>query len=241
MRRSLNGVASVVTGASSGIGRAIAHALAAEGARLGLVLRTEAAMQQAVDGWPSGAPEPVPLLANLADDDAIEAAVSGIGARLGAVGVLVHSAGTIALGPFLELPVQSLDQQYRLNVRAPFLLTQRLLPALIATKGQIVFVNSSAGLIARAGVSQYAASKHALKALADSLRDEVHADGVRVVSVYPGRTATRMQASVRRMEGLPFEPERCLAPEDVAALVIGALTMPERAEVKDISVRPMRE
>ena len=102
-----------------------------------------------------------------------------------------------------------------------------------------MFVNSVAGLVARAGVSQYAASKHALKAIADSVREEVHADGVRVISVYPGRTATPMQESLRRMEGQPFEPARYIAPEDIASLVIGALTMPERTEVKDISIRPM--
>jgi NADP-dependent 3-hydroxy acid dehydrogenase YdfG len=88
-------------------------------------------------------------------------------------------------------------------------------------------------------VSQYAASKHALKALADGLREEVHADGVRVISVFPGRTATPMQESVRRMEGRPHDARQYLRPEDVAAVVLNALTLPETAEVKDISIRPM--
>jgi short-subunit dehydrogenase len=241
MRRSLSGVGAVVTGASSGIGRAVAHALARQGARLGLVLRHEAGLARAAHDWPDGAAKPQPLLANLADDEAIEGLAVLIASRMGQVGVLVHCAGTIALGRFLELPAQALDEQYRLNVRAPFLLTQRLLPAIIAARGQIVFVNSSAGLVARAGVSQYAATKHALKALADSLREEVHVEGVRVISVYPGRTATPMQEAVRRMEGQSYEPDRYLAPEDVAAAIVDALTMPDRAEVKDVSIRPMRE
>jgi NADP-dependent 3-hydroxy acid dehydrogenase YdfG len=102
-----------------------------------------------------------------------------------------------------------------------------------------VFVNSSVGLNARANVGQYAATKHALKALADSLRDEVNADAVRVLSVFLGRTATPMQASVHEMEGKEYHPERLLLPEDVAAVVINALSLPRSAEVTDINIRPL--
>jgi short-subunit dehydrogenase len=158
-----------------------------------------------------------------------------------AVHVLVHCAGAIALGRFAELPLEALDEQYHVNVRAPIQLTQRLLPALQAVRGQIVFVNSSAGLAARAGVSQYGATKHAQKALADSLRDEVHSAGVRVLSVFPGRTATPMQERVRCMEGRSYDPVACLQPNDVASVVLAALEMPRSAEVKDISIRPMCE
>ena len=77
--------------------------------------------------------------------------------------------------------------------------------------------------------------------LADSLREEVHHDGVRVISVFPGRTATPMQAQVHEMEGRAYDPNACLRPEDVASVVLNALTLPESAEVKDISIRPMRE
>ena len=119
----------------------------------------------------------------------------------------------------------------------PFLLTQALLPDLLARRGQVVFVNSSAGLAARAGVAQYAATKHALKALADSLREEVHGHGVRVISIYPGRTATPMQEEVCRMEGVAYDPGACLQPADVATMVLSAMTLPDGAEVKDISIR----
>jgi short-subunit dehydrogenase len=239
MRRALTGDVAIVTGASSGIGRAIALGLAAEGARLGVVSRCTSHLDALMSRWPSQAPPPVALAADLTDEDALLRLADAIDEQLGPVGILVHSAGTIALGPFRELPAASLDEQYRLNVRAPFLLTQRLLQGIVMSRGQIVFVNSSAGLAARAGVSQYAASKHALKALADSLREEVHGDGVRVISVFPGRTATPMQEEVRRMENRPYSPESCLAPEDVAAVVIQALTMPVGVEIKEVSLRPM--
>jgi NADP-dependent 3-hydroxy acid dehydrogenase YdfG len=94
-------------------------------------------------------------------------------------------------------------------------------------------------LEARAHVGAYAATKHALKALADALRQEVNADGVRVISVYPGRTATPLQEVLHAQEGKPYFPERLLQPRDVAAAVLHALGMDRTAEVTDIRVRPM--
>jgi NADP-dependent 3-hydroxy acid dehydrogenase YdfG len=88
-------------------------------------------------------------------------------------------------------------------------------------------------------VGQYAASKHALKAIADSLRDEVNTEGIRVLSVYPGRTASPLQAAVHQMEGRTYHPERLMQPEDVALAVINALGLPRSAEVTDIHIRPM--
>ena len=236
MRRSLSGGAALVTGAGSGIGRAVAIRLAGDGARLGLVGRGEAGLRETAQA--AGAPDAVVLPADLTDDDGVRQLARHVGQRLGPLGVLVHCAATITIGRFLGLDVARLDEQYRLNVRAPFLLTQLLLPGVIAARGQVVFVNSSAGLAARAGVSQYAASKHALKALADSLREECRADGVRVISIYPGRTATPMQQAVRRMEGAPYDPAACLQPDDVAAAIVDALTAGETAELTDISIRP---
>jgi NADP-dependent 3-hydroxy acid dehydrogenase YdfG len=107
-------------------------------------------------------------------------------------------------------------------------------------QGQIVFINSSVAVVnARAKLGQYAASKHALKAIADSLREEVNADGLRVISVYPGRTATPMQAAVHEMEGRAYHPEHLMQPDDVAAMVINALSLPPSAEVTDIMIRPL--
>src|SRR5204863_10153273 len=103
--------------------------------------------------------------------------------------ILVHGAGTHFLGAVADAPIAQFDQQYRVNVRGPYLLTQLLLPLLRQRRGQIVFVNSTVGLQARAGIGAYAASKHALRAVADALREEVNPDGIRVLSVYPGRTA----------------------------------------------------
>jgi len=136
-RRSLRGLVAVVTGASSGIGKAIARALASEGARLVLVSRDERRLRDAAADWPGDAP-PALLTADLLQEADVAAVARSVIERFSAVDVLVHSAGTIALGPFATLPLSSLDEQYRLNVRAPFQLTQALLPHLIGARGQVV-------------------------------------------------------------------------------------------------------
>jgi NADP-dependent 3-hydroxy acid dehydrogenase YdfG len=102
----------------------------------------------------------------------------------------------------------------------------------------VVLINSGAGKAAKAGWSAYAAAKHGLKALADSLRDEVRSDGVRVTSVFPGRTATDMQAEVHAHEGKVYDPACFVRPEDVARVALLALRTPPPAVVDEISVRP---
>lgn len=229
----------VVTGASSGIGKAIALELAAQGAVLCLVgrkLETLAVVGESVH------PSPARLhyyQADLMSDGDIRELAACLQRDVGKLDLLIHSAGVIAWGQLERAPVEDFDRQYRTNVRAPYVLTQVLLPMLRAQRGQIVFINSSLSVRARAGVGQYAATKHALKAIADSLRDEVNADGLRVLSVFLGRTASPMQAATHAMEGKTYRPELLIQPEDVAATVIHALSLPRTAEVTDISMRPL--
>lgn len=225
----------VITGASSGIGAAIANALSETGRTLILNGRDRAALDAvATDVEQLGAHADV-RPADLNDDEQLTAFAAGLPERLHG---LIHSAGVALLGNQIDLPVANLDQQYRLNVRVPFLLTQALLPKLRAHAGLVVFVNSGAGQTAKAGWGGYAATKFALRALADALRDEEAAHGVRVTSVYPGRTATPMQREVREQEGGAFEPENYLRPEDVARMVAEVVRLPAGATVPDLSVRP---
>jgi NADP-dependent 3-hydroxy acid dehydrogenase YdfG len=158
------------------------------------------------------------------------------------VDILVHCAGAISLGGVEKAPVEDLDRQYRVNVRGPFHLTQALLPWILSCQGQIVFVNSLAGLLRpREDMAQYAATKYALRAIADSLREEVNSKGVRVTSVYPGRTSSAMQAGVHEREGRAYQPERLMQPDDVATVVMTALSLPRTAEMTDVSIRPMNK
>ena len=128
-----------------------------------------------------------------------------------------------------------------MNARAPYLLTQALLPRLVARQGQVVVLNSSIWGNAHAGTAAYAGSKYALKAFTDALRAEVNPAGLRVLSVYPGRTATPMQAAVHRAEARRYDPEALLQPEDVAATILAALALPRTAELTDLHIRPARK
>lgn len=230
----LQGQVAVVTGASRGIGRAIALALADAGARLCIVGRDAQTLRAVANGAHCYA-------ADLGADEDLDRVASAIAADLPAIHVLVHAAGILDRAPFDSATAEQLDRQYRTNVRAPYVLTQRLLPALKAAQGQLVFINSSAGVSARATVGAYAATKHALKAVADSLREEVNVAGVRVTSLYVGRTATRMQAELHAQEGKAYDPSGLIQPEDVASLTLHALSLPRTVEVTDVFLRPMRK
>jgi len=230
----------VVTGASSGIGKAIALELAAQGAILCLVGRELETLEAVAKRAEKTESQIRCYQADLTLDEDIRKLTTSLQQDFAYIDLLIHSAGVISLGPFHTAPVEEFDRQHRVNVRAPYLLTQALLPALRSRRGQIVFINSSAGLMnARANLGQYAATKHALKAIADSLRDEVNAEGLRVLSVYPGRTASPMQATIHAWEGKVYSPEDLMQPEDVAAVVVNALSLSQSAEVTDISVRPL--
>jgi NADP-dependent 3-hydroxy acid dehydrogenase YdfG len=231
----------VVTGSSSGIGRAIALDLAAKGAMLCLVGRKLETLEAVATMARETAPKVLSYCADLTVDEDIWKLSGCLERDFGHIDVLIHSAGVISLGKLQSACVQELDWQYRANVRAPYLLTQALLPMLISCQGQIVFINSSAGLSAKASVGQYAATKYALKAIADSLREEVNADGLRVLSVFPGRTASPMQAAVHERESKAYHPEHLMQPQDVAAVVLNALSLPRSAEVTDISIRPFQK
>ena len=232
---------SVVTGASSGIGKAIALSLAAQGAALCLVGRKLETLEAVAKVARETAPKVLSYCADLTVDEDIWKLTADLEKNFGHIDVLIHSAGMFSMGKLQNASIQNFEWQYQCNVRAPYLLTKALLPMLVAYWGQIVFINSSVGLSAKANLSQYAATKHALKAIADSLREEVNADGLRVLSVFPGRTASPMQAAIHEMEGKAYRPECLMQPQDVAAVVINALNLPRTAEVTDINIRPFQK
>ena len=230
----------VVTGASSGIGRAIALGLGALGARLCLVGRNLETLRSVADAAKVKAPQETRCYqADLAVDREVDQLIADILRDVRSVDILVHSAGVIRLGPLEAATGDQLDSHYKTNLRAPYVLTQGLLPALKSGQGQVLFVNSSAAFAAKANVGQYAASKHALKAVADSLREEVNPAGVRVLSLFLGRTASPMQAAVHAMEARAYRPELLMQPQDVAAVAVHALTLPRSIEVTEISMRPL--
>jgi NADP-dependent 3-hydroxy acid dehydrogenase YdfG len=219
----------LVTGASRGIGAAIAEALAPTH-RLLLGGRDEQALARVAEALPAA--EPLPM--DLTDLASVHAAASGID-RLD---MLVHSAGVTTIAPLSDTSVEVWRRTLDINVIAVAELTRLLLPALRATTGQVVLINSGQGVRPSAGWGAYAASKFALRAYADVLRAEEEATGIRVVSVFPGRTATDMQREVRAAEGGEFIPDDYLRPESVADAVRFAVEAPSDAHLTELTLRP---
>ena len=233
----LSNQTAVVTGASSGIGKAIALSLAAQGAAVCLVGRSLEKLHPVAESARIKASRVAVYQADLTVDEDIRELKGRLERDFLSVEILIHSAGVISLGAMESAPVEEFDRQYHVNLRAPYLLTQALLPKLRTSQGQIVFINSLVGLNAKGASGQYSATKHALKALADSLRQEVNPEGLRVLSVFLGRTASPMQAAVHRVEGKTYAPELLVQPEDVASVVLNALSLPRSAEVIDVTIR----
>jgi NADP-dependent 3-hydroxy acid dehydrogenase YdfG len=229
----------VVSGASGGIGRAIALALAERGAALWLLgRRPEELERTAIAATRAGARLVEPIAIDLRDEDEIASIPERLGEEALGLDTVVNSAGTITLGDVADAGVDVLDEHYRTNLRAPYALTRQLLPQLRRRGGDVVFVNSTAALGPRRGRSAYAASYAALRSMADSLRDEVNADGVRVLTVFAGRTATTMQEELHTLEGRRYDADRQIQPSDMAATILTMLELPRTAEVTDISIRP---
>ncbi len=236
----LAGKVALVTGASSGIGRAIALALAREQASVVCVGRNAEELRKTTAACAQYTEAALECRAELRSASGIRGLLDAVESRFERIDVLVHSAGIIRETRMKDASIRDLDLQYMANVRAAYALTQASLPILKATRGQIVFINSSAGLSAkRPEVGQFSATQFALKAIADSLREEVNPEGIRVLTVHPGRTATPRQEQIHQREGKPYRPDLLMQPEDVATVVVAALHLPLTAEVTDLSIRPM--
>ena len=239
---SLKNKVAVVTGASSGIGESLSYALARNGVDLYLLGRDESRLQRIAAQLREIHPEIHVYTCDLASADNICSVAKRIINSVTGIDILVHSAGSFLMKRLDETTEEEFDSLFSVNTRAPFILTRLLLPLLEKNKGQIVFLNSSASQQkSRAGLGVYTASKYALQAITDSLREEVNASEVRVLSIYPGRTATAMQEEIFRMENRQYEKEQLLQPEDIAESIINALSLPRTAEITDIFIRPFKK
>jgi NADP-dependent 3-hydroxy acid dehydrogenase YdfG len=239
--RALEGRTAVVTGGGSGVGAAIALALAEAGARIHLIGRRLDALEFVAAKVRGLGSKATCYSADLSLHSGQHEATQRLMSDLMHVDILIQNAAMYVRGSIEHADVSDFDKQYQTNVRAPYLLTRALLPTLKARQGQVVFINSSSGIIAKPMSAQYDSTKHALKAIADSLRGEINEHGVRVLSVYLGRTASDMQERICQKEGKSYRPELLLQPEDIASVVVNALTLPRSAEVTDIWIRPMRK
>jgi short-subunit dehydrogenase len=221
----------LVTGAGSGIGLVLAQRLAARGDDLVLVARSE----QRAEQMRADLPDASYVVADLAEPGTLH----GLGRLVDdPVDSLVHAAGVVDLAPVASMRLQEWEQQLAVNLTAPAVLTRELLPHLRRSRGTVVFVNSGSGLHAHPTWSAYAASKFGLRALAEALRAEEAEHGVRVSTVYPGRTATAMQEKVHEQEGKDYDAGAWIQPGTVADAIVHLLDLPRDATITDVTVRP---
>jgi NADP-dependent 3-hydroxy acid dehydrogenase YdfG len=217
----------LVTGASRGIGRAIA-------ADLG---RTHHVL---VGGRSADAVAPVVAALPSAEPYVADLAAAAPPPLPGRLDVLVHSAGVEDGGAVADTDRAVWERVFAINLFAVADLTRAVLPALRAARGLVVAINSGAGLASAPGGAVYAASKFALRAFTDALREEERPNGVRVASVHPGRTDSDMQRAKVAREGLEYDERYVLDPASVAAVVRTVVDLPEGGTVESVSVRPTR-
>jgi NADP-dependent 3-hydroxy acid dehydrogenase YdfG len=220
----------LVTGGSSDIG-AIVRGLAEAGLRVLASGRDRDRLEAVAVGRKGQIQTIAGDLTSAAGLAAVEAGVS----EHGRLDVLVLGSGIYERSSSPEV----LSRQFASNVLAPYSLLQALQPLLVASKGLVIFLNSTQGRTASPNVGQYAATQQAMRAIADSMRGEVNALGVRVTTIFLGRTATARQAAIFAMEQRRYVPEQLIQPADVANIVVNLVLLPRTSEVTEIAMRPL--
>ena len=228
----LDGKVALVTGASRGIGRAVAHALAGAGAQLGLASRS---------GDDLGLNGVVAQPCDVRRSEQVEAIVSKTVESFGRLDILVSNAGVGAYGPFLELPPEHLEEMVDVNVKGTLYAVRAALPHLLESgEADIVTVASEAGRRGLPLEAVYCASKFAQVGFTRALDHELRERGVRCTNICPGGVATDFAMGRGRTPEMPELPGMMSA-EDVAEVVLFALTRPRSHRILETAFRPVTE
>jgi 3-oxoacyl-[acyl-carrier protein] reductase len=237
----LPGQIAFVGGASRGIGRAVALALAREGADIVLAARSESDLNSVAAEVEALGRRALVAPGDLSSEADAQRVCAAAIAHFGRVDVLVNNAGVGKYGPLASLSVHDYDWMMNTNMRATFLCTHALLPAMLERgSGSIVFVGSVAGLKGLPMETVYCASKHAQYGFATALDYECRERGVKVSYIAPGGVNSFFAFGTGRTPGDP-KLEEYLDSEDVAEAVVFAATQPPKSRVFLIGMRPMRE
>jgi NAD(P)-dependent dehydrogenase (short-subunit alcohol dehydrogenase family) len=229
---SLDGRVALITGASRGIGAAVAQALASEGARLALASRS---------GDDLGIEGAVARRADVRDPAALEGIAAEAAERFGGLDILIVNAGVGAYGPFLELPPDQLEEMIDVNVKGALYAIRAALPHLLRSEAaDIVTLASEAGRRGLPFEAVYCSSKFAQVGLTRALDHELREQGVRCTNVCPGGVATDFAMGRGRTPDMPALGGM-MKPEDVADVVLFVLTRPRNHRILEVAFRPVTE
>ncbi|MBI4526226.1 MAG: SDR family oxidoreductase [Deltaproteobacteria bacterium] len=234
--RTLSGQVSIVTGASRGIGRAIALVLGESGSRVVLASRSEPELTTVREEIRKKGGDALVMVSDLTREDDLRKLVNGTLQEWGRIDYLINNAGWGKHAPVAKARLEDWDRTFQTNLRAPMILSQLVLPILIEQKaGAIVNISSISGKTGQAESSAYSASKFGLIGFSQSLFEEVREYGIKVATILPGYVDTPMIPPVRRLDR-----SKMIRPEDIAHTVLFILTSPASCCPVEITVRPQQ-
>jgi len=245
--RALAGKVALVTGASSGIGEATALALAGEGAAVALAARRADRLEALRDKLAADGAKVTTLELDVTSEAACRSAVDQTREQLGGLDIVINNAGVMLLGPILDADTEDWRRMINTNVLGLMYVAHAALPHLVAQgSGEIVNVSSVAGRVARLGSGAYNASKWAVNAFSESLRQEVTERGVRVTLIEPGAVATELTDHITHEEARRQSKEwtqsiRILAPDDIARAIVYVVTQPPHVAINEVLIRPTEQ
>jgi NADP-dependent 3-hydroxy acid dehydrogenase YdfG len=228
----LKGQIAVVTGASRGIGRAIAWRLAQAECDLALVARSDAELRELASDIKAAGREALSLVCDLREESQVRVVMKHVLDYFGRVDILVNNAGLWHYAPVTELTLEQWDEMFDVNLRGAFLCTKYLLPGMIARKrGHIINIGSVSGLEAEEEGAGYCATKYGLRGFTQVLEREVASQGIRVTLVNPGAVNNSLSKQA--------DAQGDIQVQDVAEVVLHALTLPRRLNLSDATMRPL--
>jgi NADP-dependent 3-hydroxy acid dehydrogenase YdfG len=238
----------VVTGASSGIGEAIAHALAKEGAEVALLARREDKLKEvSKEVQLRSGKEPLVAVTDVSDPKSVQKAIDQVKAKLGRIDILINNAGVMYLGSIAEANIADWRKMVDINLMGLMYCTHAVLPLMKQLGGgDIINLSSVSGRVVSARSAVYSATKFAVNGFSEGLRQEVHKDRIRVTVIEPGAVATELtehipDKSVKDAVKSWVASMTALEAADIANAVIFAVSQPWHVSLNELMLRPTEQ